>query len=136
MFPPTQLRTISSFNTATTNINLTTSFVNVLTETITTRTTGYLMGQCAIQTLNPTNTDHVVSYYMVVNGSTSQTIVELIPKQTGSHPSTSNITFFHRTANQIPAATYSVSIFAKVDTITGGNTFIDHIDLICFGNLS
>lgn len=94
------------------------------------------MGQCAIQTLNGTNTDHVVTYYMVVDGETSHTIVELVPKQTAGHPSTSNITFFHRTSTQIPPGSYPVSIFGKVDTLTGGAAYVDHIDLICFGNLS
>ena len=94
------------------------------------------MGQIAIQTLNPTNTDHVVTYYMVVDGETSHTIVELVPKQTGGHPSTSNITFFHRTSTQIPAGTYPVSLYGSVDNLTGGATYVDHTDVICFGNLS
>jgi hypothetical protein len=115
-------------------ITLTTSYVPLLTTTITTDVSSYLLGHCTVQVANTNNAVHLVQFYMEVNGSVSNITQERIPARiSASVFNFTNLTIIHRSGIE-PASTYSITLFGKADTGTG--MVVDHIDLSGLGNLS
>lgn len=119
------------------SVVLTTSYSLIHSTTITTTGVGYILGQSTVQIKNDDNIDHWVDFYMVVNGSTSNTTSEDIRKPSGGVSGYANLFLIHR-SDSVSAATYNIQVYGKVREAlnTAGSLVVDHLDLSGLGNLA
>jgi hypothetical protein len=131
--------TVSAFATINGGtINLTNTYANIVSTTITTTTTGYIMGQCSFQIVNTDNEDHVVDFYLVVNGSTSNISTEDVRKITSGIPGYANLFIIHRCPS-VAAGTHNLQLWGRYSSggsPAAGELVVDHADLSALGNLS
>ena len=105
------------------------------TITITTTTTGYIWAMTTANfTSNDNATDHPVSLYMIVDGTTSSPSTDYIVKGTLR---TMNCSVNQRTSTTLPAGTYNIRVYAYTDAsgVSGNHIRCDHLDVFALGNL-
>jgi hypothetical protein len=116
-------------------IALNTGYTGISSVNVTTSATGYIMGQAAVQIANPDSVNHVVSFYLVVNGSTGNTTNENIEKRTGGANGVANLNLIHRSGLVSPGL-YSATLYGRVqDVSSSASVVVDHIDMFALGNL-
>jgi hypothetical protein len=113
---------------------LTDTFQPLLSSTITTSVTGYILGQTSIQVANSGNDDHWVTFYQTVNGSMGNQTTEEVRKKTGSVNGYGNLFLITRSGIDAPG-TYNITLYGKVDSNVN-YVVVDHIDQSGLGNLS
>lgn len=108
------------------------------TISITTTEIGYIWANATVNfTSDDNTTDHPISIYMIVNGTTSNTSTDYITRRTGASVRTLNMSIQQRTTTAIPAGTYTVQVFAYTDAsgVSGSHIRCDHVDVFALGNL-
>jgi hypothetical protein len=116
------------------SVTLTTSYSLILSTTITTTGSGYILGHSTVQVKNDDNVDHFVDFYMVVNGGTSNLTSEDVRKPSGGVSGYANLTIIYR-CNSIPAGTYPLEIWGR-SRLAATNLVVDHADISGLGNLA
>jgi hypothetical protein len=127
---------VSSFGTSEDIQVLSTSYELFLTSTIAV-TGGRILGQCSVQIINGDNIDHVVDFYIEVNGSVSNVTSEDIRKRTGGVDGAANLFLIQR-SGILTAGTYELKLFGKSREVQSspGTLTVNHIDFSGLGNLS
>lgn len=114
---------------------LATGYTGLYSASVTTSATGYIMGQAVAQVANQDTTNHWVSFYITVNGSTGNVTSANIEKRTAGVNGSANISLIHR-SGLVGPGTYSATLFGRVQDLSlSANTVIDHIDVFILGNL-
>lgn len=129
---------VSSFASSSSPQNIPSSYTLLLADTITTTGTGYILGQANLQVANTDNVDHKVSFYLVVNGSTSNVTNEDVAKENGGVPGYSNLAIVHRSGSVV-AGTYPIQLWGRYTSgspPSPGELVVDHIDMSGLGNLA
>ena len=81
-----------------------------------------------------TGDEHTVSYYITVNGDTSNTTDNtLLRAKNGLSPTFAPLSIVHRTSLLQPA-TYTISVYAKADANSVMN--MTHLDIGAIGHLT
>ena len=119
-------------------VNLTNTYSIIASTTITTTGTGHIVGQCNLQVRNTDNEDHVVDFYLIVNGGTSNVTTEDVRKINGGVPGYANLSIIYRCPIVTPA-TYPIQLWGRYSTgsaPTAGQLIVDHVDILGLGNLA
>jgi len=105
------------------------------TNTITISQPSYLWATTTASFSNATNSKHLISLYMIVDGTTSNVTNSSIDAQiSGPIPSYTSITLNQRTNSILAAGQYTTTVYGYVDS--GTAIICRHIDTFVLGNLA
>jgi hypothetical protein len=105
------------------------------TNTITIAQTSYLWATTTASFSNATNSKHLISLYMIIDGTTSNVTNSSIDAEiSGSIPSYASITLNQRTNSQLAPGQYTTAVYGYVDS--GAAIICRHVDTFVLGNIA
>ena len=127
----------SGFNTMNSGTYpLSTGYTGIMSTSVTTSATGYIMGQVALQVANPDTANHYVDFYIVVNGSTGNVTSGFVDRRTGGVNGYANLSLIHR-SGVVGPGTWSTTLFGRVrDVSSTASVVVDHADIFSLGHLA
>ena len=103
--------------------------------TITTKETGYISAHCYANFMNSGNTDYLISFYVVLDGITSNPTNQIITKKLSTVSSYVSSSLAQRTTDMVTPGTYNINVYAYTNDNPSGSVTCAHLDVMVYAQL-